>query len=245
MASRPDVSDARTAGAGGPVGDGATCVKAPVDPKGCAKPDVPNPSTCLSITGGDEDCDGLYRPGFGQIYADQVETFYRTQNIGVGFDLAMANDIEACPAGLCAVAACGPDGLIGSINDKDSDCDGLQDGVEVKVYGTSPANPDTDDDGCGDGREAADVNGDRTVSSADLGITAAAFGPYALMSGVPLGLNGMVDVTRLNKDFNKDKTISSADLGQVAALFGPCSSAFSNQQQGNTPITAFKPAPAN
>jgi hypothetical protein len=108
--------------------------------------------------------------------------------------------------------------------DSDSDNDGLQDGVEVRFYGTYPSNRDSDGDGCDDGKEAADVNGDRIVNSADLSAVANTptpiFGIYRDGDGsADLGVAG-----RFNYDFNRDGVVNSADLSGVAGriLNGVC-----------------------
>jgi hypothetical protein len=197
--ARPDVSDPSV----------ATCATAPVDPQGCARPGNGNYGS------GDPDADGLGMPGGSAPTNNQVETFYRTRAIVTNGAGGQVNDLESCPAGLCSLfTSCGPDGLAGD-NDEDSDCDMLSDGAEVNFYGTSPASPDTDGDGCSDGREAASVNGDRAVTASDLALIASRFGPSRLP-------DGKFDPVKLNLDFNKDGVITAGDLGAVASLFGNC-----------------------
>ncbi|MDI6858465.1 MAG: FG-GAP-like repeat-containing protein [Dehalococcoidia bacterium] len=50
---------------------------------------------------------------------------------------------------------------------KDSDGDGIGDGIEVRGWGTSPTLPDSDGDGCDDDKEIADVNGDAMANGLD------------------------------------------------------------------------------
>lgn len=100
-------------------------------------------------TGNDPDGDLLF--------PDSAELFYRTS----GISLPPPSTVQ-----LMDLEQPTPDGSIGSA-DPDSDGDRLNDGVEVKWYGTSPANFDTDGDGCSDGREAADINGNHKVDSTD------------------------------------------------------------------------------
>jgi hypothetical protein len=92
----------------------------------------------------------------------------------------------------------------------DTDGDGVKDYAEYCNYHSDRNGSNTDGDGCGDGREVASVNGDQVVTSADLGIVAASFGPAS-------GPNYLPDF-----DVNKDGTITSGDLGFVASKFGAC-----------------------
>jgi len=200
--ARPDLAD-RTI---------ASCSTSPVDPDGCAQP-----QNGAALTG-DSDGDRLAMP-LGAGSHGLVEIFYRTQSIALDSAGNTANDIEACPAGMCKAAACGTDSLVGT-SDSDSDCDVLQDGAEVNFYGTSPASPDTDQDGCSDGREAADVTGDFNVTAGDLGSVASKFGSYR-------NANGTINLTaagygKVNFDFNKDGNITGGDLGSLASYFGSC-----------------------
>jgi len=160
-----------------------------------------NPLTASSrypnaAAGEDPDLDKLFRPGGANADA---ENLYRTQAISQPSG-SLLNDIDG-------------DDLVG-VADPDSDGDGLIDGVEVKFYGTSPANSDTDGDGCPDGREAADINGDRMVNATDLQQAAARFGNIRRL--------GVVDPMKTNYDFNRDGFISATDLAGVARLFGTC-----------------------
>ena len=61
--------------------------------------------------------------------------------------------------------------LIGSSdNNRDSDGDGIDDGIEVKGYATSPTKSDSDGDGCPDWLEIMDLNGDRSVDASDVSL---------------------------------------------------------------------------
>lgn len=97
-----------------------------------------------------------------------------------------------------------------STTNADSDGDGLTDGVEVRGYSSNALVVDADGDGCGDAREAASVNGDRTVNSVDLSQIAQSFG---LMGGA-VYLSAM--------DVNRDARVSAIDLSIAARNFGPC-----------------------
>lgn len=143
-----------------------------------------------------------------------AETFYRTQKIS-----KPGGGVEDNPDG---------DGFLTGDADSDSDNDRLIDGLEVKFYGTHPANDDSDGDGCLDGKEAASVNGDRTVSAIDLSQVAQRFGPYT-----PSLEGTLTPAGRVNYDYTKDRTISATDLSQVAANFGAC-----GVQLGITPSNA-------
>jgi hypothetical protein len=94
---------------------------------------------------------------------------------------------------------------------RDSDGDGIVDGMEFLRIGTDPSSPDTDGDGCADGTELASVNGDPSVTSIDLGQVAQRFAP------------GFGDPNYMaHFDVNKDRLISSLDLQFIAQRFGHC-----------------------
>lgn len=156
----------------------------------------------MAVTAGDNLADG------------DVESFYRTQKISK-------------PGGGSEANLDGDAFLTGDA-DSDSDNDRLIDGTEVKFYGTLPSNDDTDSDGCIDGREAASVNGDRTVSAIDLSQVAQRFGAYT-----PSLETSLTPAGRVNYDYTKDRNISATDLSQVAGNFGPC-----GLQGGVTPADA-------
>jgi hypothetical protein len=100
------------------------------------------------------------------------------------------------------------EGTIGTNpNDADSDDDKLLDGIEYKGYASSPLVVNSDNEGCRDGIEAASVDVNTVVNSADLGIIATVFG----------------QADKPNMDIDKNRQVNAADLGIVATLFGaPC-----------------------
>jgi len=63
-----------------------------------------------------------------------------------------------------------------AVLDNDTDDDGINDGIEFRGYNSSLTSANGDGDGCGDAREIASVNNDMAVTSADVGLVAAAFG---------------------------------------------------------------------
>jgi hypothetical protein len=157
-----------------------------------------------------------------------AETFYRTQHINLPGGGTL-NDMEQ-PGSYGLVI---PDTKVGN-SDNDSDGDLINDGIEVKWYDTSPANFDTDGDGCSDGREMADVNGDHKVNATDLLAVAQHGSTGSLAPGkvgvpVPLGSpNGPYVTAGVRRaevatyDVNKDGKIDSTDLLTVAKLSGNC-----------------------
>lgn len=92
--------------------------------------------------------------------------------------------------------------------DFDSDGDGIHDGVEVRYWLTNPLAVDTDGDGCNDAVEVATVNADRTVNAIDLSQIAARFG-------------GLAPEFR-SFDSNGDGTINAIDLSFTAQHFVSC-----------------------
>jgi hypothetical protein len=114
----------------------------------------------------------------------------------------------------------------------DTDGDGVNDGVEVKGYGTSPASVNTDGDDCGDGQEIASVDGNSAVNSIDLLLAAQRF----LRTDRPV------------HDVNKDGVVNSLDLQLVAREYRPtgCSSYWapfvpSSPTSGPTPAATPTP----
>jgi hypothetical protein len=97
-------------------------------------------------------------------------------------------------------------------NDPGSDDDGLRDDIEALLYRTSGVHADTDTDGCSDGKEAASVNGNRSVEVIDLQIIAGNFRNF---------YPAWDHVTR-NLDFTRNGHIDVIDLGAVAAVAGAC-----------------------
>jgi PKD repeat protein len=95
-------------------------------------------------------------------------------------------------------------------NARDTDGDGITDGIEFLRLGLNPTVRDTDADGCADGPEAASPNSDRGVNALDLQALAQRFGP----STAP-------NYDR-HFDLNWDGNINALDLQFVATQFGPC-----------------------
>jgi streptogramin lyase len=93
---------------------------------------------------------------------------------------------------------------------RDTDGDGLSDGIEVFHYGSNPLLVDSDGDGCSDSIEAASLNSDRSVNSIDLLI-------IALSYGTSLSPKYAAPI-----DVNKDGAINPADVGLAASLYGAC-----------------------
>jgi hypothetical protein len=148
-----------------------------------------------------------------------VETFYRTQRINIPAG-GQTDDLDS--DGLCGGKAAGA-GCAGG-QDNDSDEDRLLDGIEVLFYGTQPSNDDTDGDGCKDGSEAADVNGDRTISVLDLSAVAtrSASTPFAggRYRDLPTGTGAYTTVDYVDLDFNRDGSLSVVDLSAIAGIQG-------------------------
>jgi hypothetical protein len=211
----------------------APCKASPLDVRGCALP--PN-----AAAGEDPDADGLYAPGAAA--NNNVETFYRTQGINLSSVLQAADTDGDTVAGNA---------------DKDSDADWckagppcaatviLQDGGEVRYYGTDPSNADTDGDGCDDSREVIDVTGDRTVTSGDQGLWASKKISDPDAGKLDPDGDGVVKLNLINFDFNKNRTLDSGDQGMMTAIIlnsKPCATAL---QVGKTIGQQYKVAPAN
>jgi hypothetical protein len=191
-----------------------------------ARPDLATGTNArypVAAAGEDGDGDGLFEPcqGAGACVGGsntQAESYYRTQF------LSQDNADPSTPNN-------NPDGDANNAgtNDTDSDNDTILDGVEVKFYATNPTNPDTDGDGCTDGKEVSDINGSRGVNATDLGQVAARFGSYRNAG------TGVVDPLKVDYDFDKNGNINATDLGRVAANFGNCSPI----PQGGHPVSSF------
>ncbi|MBI5288933.1 MAG: hypothetical protein HY873_08165 [Chloroflexi bacterium] len=195
----------------------ATCVRVPViDPDGCAQPR-------LTATN-DADGDGLFR--FSSFDHPQVENFFRTQSV-------------CCLPGGGLIMDIDGDGLIG-VADKDSDRDTLglamtgvvlQDGVEVKFYGTRPGAIDTDGDGCLDAEEVLDTSGDRKVTAGDqLGFIirknmAPAFGKLD-----PDNDGDIDNPDLINYDANKNRSLDAGDQLMMAAVIAAPGACPTSQQ---------------
>jgi hypothetical protein len=165
----------------------------------------------------------------GGSVADQ-ERFYRTHNINVapapgenddpdGDGTANETDADSdtCPAA-------GPCG--GTVNVK---ADRLNDALEIKFLGTTVRNDDGDGDGCGDGKEASDVTGNRNTDVIDLSQVAA-------VSGNIRNPGGDLDQTKVNRDINRSGGIDINDLGQVAANIDATGSPFNCLAQGGVTV---------
>ncbi len=177
-----------------------------------SRPDLATNRFPTAPAGTDTDGDLLFPVG--------AETFYHTQAIVVPGG-ALENDLEQAGSYGSPI----PDTKIGP-SDPDSDGDFLNDGVEVKWYAVDPANFDTDADGCSDGREAADVNGDHKVNSSD-GLGVAQHQPTGSLAPSPAYFTPATGVRRselATYDINKDGNINSTDSLLVAKLTGNCAS---------------------
>jgi hypothetical protein len=194
----------------------ASCTTVPVDPDGCARIER------SGVT--DPDADKLYHPTSG-LGHDAVEAFYRTRGINTD-EASQEHDTDN-------------DTLDGEA-DSDSDADTLIDGIEVWGWGTDPSNEDTDHDACADGKEAADVNGNRVVNAQDLGILASTT-TYGTVGGSYRNAGGIIPAQyhKLNGDQNRNFIINAQDLGLAAAqnLIGGGSC--------NVPTIDANPAPGN
>ncbi len=188
-------------------------------------PFPPNPPACNGLnrfpaasTGTDPDGDLLY--------PNAAEVFYRTQSINQPPpSLGQLLDLEQVT-----------DGKVGP-NDNDSDGDKLNDGWEAKWYGTSPAAFDTDADGCADGTEAADVNGDHKVNATDQVSIGAHTTAGTLPPNPPYNTNGVRRNELATYDVNKDGSINSNDQLVDGSLFGNCTAGTGAQTA--QPITSL------
>lgn len=94
----------------------------------------------------------------------------------------------------------------------DIDGDRLVEFREICLYGTDPANANTDGDGCSDGKEVASVNANSAVDVIDLFLVASEVGQYT-RPGSPL---------QVTFDITRDGVINVIDLQQTAAQIGAC-----------------------
>ena len=118
--------------------------------------------------------------------------------------------------------------------DADSDNDGIKDGVEVRFYGTDPANYDTDGDGCGDGTEAADIDGNRSADAIDLQNTSAVIASAPYFGSIRDAVTGKVDQQYVSYDFNRNGNLDAIDLSLMSSPLiagAPC-----GVQQGHLPL---------
>lgn len=168
------------------------------------------------------------------------ETFYRTQLINIPGG-GQNNNLDA-PAD----ANCGGGPPVCATEDTDTDDDRLLDGVEVIFYGSVPSNDDTDGDGCKDGIEAADVNGDRTINVLDLSAVAtrSASTPFAggRYRDLPSGTGAYTTVDYVTLDFNRDGSLTVTDLSAIAFIdslgaAGDCGGVTPGAAQGGVTVT--------
>lgn len=187
--------------------------------------------------GGDVDADFLYMPGTASQHVG-TETFFRTRNIITGLG-SQVDDIDG-------------DGQVGSA-DADSDRDFvnlgapaftptsvyLRGGIEIRYYGTNPSMVDTDGDGCWDGDEITDLNGDGFQNIGDTGLRLQATGTSFDSSPA----NGRTDrefnhtppnsttvrvgkyALAANRDLSKDGIVNVSEFGMMAvaqSLPGAC-----------------------
>jgi hypothetical protein len=204
------------------------CNVAPTVPldNGCAQP----AGAAVGPGSGDEG-DGLYLPGGGPASHLTIEQFFRTRAVTTGVGVQVSDYDFPQPG--CVPALAQGDGTAGATGpgtgDRDSDRDlfcpstgataiVLTDGVEARIYGTSPNQFDSDQDACPDAEEVMDMNGDGNTSSIDQGILG---GKVLSVGGLDTNGDGNLSedyVAGVNFDLNKDGTISSIDQGQLAAL---------------------------
>lgn len=212
-----------------------------LDGRECQQGSRPDLATSRMVPGSaatDPDSDQLYNAPSGGL--SPAESFYHTQGINV----ILANDTTDGTVdgqqnnpdgdGNCgnAPGTCTGLNLQNGDRDADSDNDGIKDGIEVRYYGTDPSNYDTDKDGCGDGTEAADVDGNRDANATDLGN--AAFVQNNPDGIIRNGVTGVVDQTKVTYDFDRNGTLNATDLGLMASPLvqgQPC-----GVQQGQLPI---------
>jgi hypothetical protein len=110
--------------------------------------------------------------------------------------------------------------------DTDADCDGLLDQTEVRFHGTQPSSSDSDGDGCIDGYEVADVNGNRVVNVIDLS-QLAAVAPDDIED-----VFGVLLATAVNRDLNRSGAVDVIDLAFAAKMVSVLPSTGCAQQGG-------------
>lgn len=161
--------------------------------------------------------------------ADQ-ERFYRNYNVNLAPAPGETDDLDGdgliddgdADSDTCPVA--GP--CNGAVNFKN---DRLLDALEVKFHGTRSSSDDSDGDGCGDGKEASDVTGNRNTDVIDLSQVAA-------VSGSIRNVAGELDQTKVNRDINRSGAIDVLDLQQVAANIDATGSPFNCLAQGGVTV---------
>ncbi len=107
-----------------------------------------------------------------------------------------------------------PDALEAQIgtdpHNRDTDGDGISDGVEFWGWGSSPLMKDTDADGCPDNVEMADVNGDYRVNTTDLLIE-------ARVAGGTIPFNADFDLAKDGRVNTTDLLVDAKQLGRSCA----------------------------
>ncbi|MBI5289768.1 MAG: hypothetical protein HY873_12420 [Chloroflexi bacterium] len=201
----------------------ASCLTAPVDPDGCAQPN--NGAAGGAVD--DPDADGLFVKGGSHL---AVESVIRT--MGINVCRIGAAEPSPCPTGGSATGQNSDmdgDGVVGT-SDKDSDRDvigalttasNVQDGVETLFYGTGAAIFDTDRDGCADGEEIADHNGDFKVTAGDQLSFVIKKNTAPALGKLDPDNDGDIDNYDLaNADLNKNKSLDAGDQLIMAAIIG-------------------------
>jgi hypothetical protein len=104
-----------------------------------------------------------------------------------------------------------------SDNKRDTDGDGISDGVEVKGWGTSPTVRNSDGDRCDDDKEIAEINGDGVVNALDEARVALRI--YNVQDDDPNDGNPIPDLDMQVSpafDINKDGVMNALDPALVA-----------------------------
>ncbi|MCJ7490929.1 MAG: dockerin type I repeat-containing protein [Dehalococcoidia bacterium] len=125
--------------------------------------------------------------------------------------------------------------VIGSSdNNKDSDGDGIEDGLEVKGYATSPIKSDNDGDGCPDWLEIMDIDGDRSVDAGDVSLLS------ERVAGVipPSDSDPIFDVNKDGYIDVGDEELMAANTCASKGYACPCSPEY----ESSAPVTPVAPA---
>jgi parallel beta-helix repeat protein len=120
------------------------------------------------------------------------------------------NDRDCLPANVEAIFG-------SSDNLRDTDGDGISDGVEVKGWGTSPTELNTDGDRCDDDKEIVEINGDGVANALDEARVALRI--YNAQDDDPNDGNPIPDLDmQVNRafDINKDGVMNALDPALVA-----------------------------
>jgi hypothetical protein len=107
------------------------------------------------------------------------------------------------------------DGWVGACGSTaaDTDGDGLKDAWENCKWGTNPAVIDSDSDGLGDCKEAADVDGNGVVNVNDV----VAYAKAALLTPAAFGKDGNFDIDG-NNSLNINDVVQEAKFGLITGL---------------------------